>query len=553
MPAARPRVSGAQLTSLVLLLGGAMLGAACAEGSESHIRAGTVIVRDMPGEADRISFYFAEASPEEARRTVADAAVSAGLPNRGIETDEHEGLQRYRLWTTVGERTGFLTRRIDARIIGALDQAAPGELLLALPPAANPPSNMRPASSDLLFKLYRLEGRSAVTYRFGMASLLVMLLVVLAVAIAPYAALRPYAARLERSSLDDTEKVHRIRRTYLGISLLLPMALSPLAWVTGLWLLPDVILSETVPASTRSQGASLFLWMLVLAIPLAAGMIGAYRAVRPVYRKVRRIGQTRWSIGRKIAVGSVMFLPLIVWLILRSVFIDRPLVVVILWFPVLLVLLAFLPWLLARAVARARPKPEVRRRLLEFCRRRGVKVRDVVIVEGRSERVANAAVAGIIPGFIYVFITDHLLERFTEDEVEAVLAHELGHAKQHHLLIKLGAVLGILALWSLLLVAAFALLGDRLSPALVVILTPIVMVVGLLVAHGGVGVILERKADDYAAKTVGVEPTMHALEKLAEVNMAKRRTGPVWNLLTQHPGIDQRIERLRSRPSRQAA
>ncbi len=67
----------------------------------------------------------------------------------------------------------------------------------------------------------------------------------------------------------------------------------------------------------------------------------------------------------------------------------------------------------------------------------------------------------------------------------------------------------------------------------------------MIVAQGIVGVRLERSADDYASATTSPDALRRGLEKLATANAAKRRTGRLWNLINQHPGMDQRIERLR--------
>ncbi len=74
------------------------------------------------------------------------------------------------------------------------------------------------------------------------------------------------------------------------------------------------------------------------------------------------------------------------------------------------------------------------------------------------------------------------------------------------------------------------------------------MVLALLV-HGGLGILLEHGADDYPAQAVGLDPMVRALEKLADLNLIKRRTGAVWNLLTKHSGIEQRADRLRASTS----
>ena len=48
--------------------------------------------------------------------------------------------------------------------------------------------------------------------------------------------------------------------------------------------------------------------------------------------------------------------------------------------------------------------------------------------------VANAMVLGVIPGTRAVILTDRLIERLRDDELDAVMAHELGHVRRRHLL-----------------------------------------------------------------------------------------------------------------------
>ncbi|MSR40522.1 MAG: hypothetical protein EXS10_01265 [Phycisphaerales bacterium] len=48
--------------------------------------------------------------------------------------------------------------------------------------------------------------------------------------------------------------------------------------------------------------------------------------------------------------------------------------------------------------------------------------------------VANAMVLGVIPGTRAVILTDRLVESLRDDELDAVVAHEIGHIKRRHLL-----------------------------------------------------------------------------------------------------------------------
>jgi len=57
-------------------------------------------------------------------------------------------------------------------------------------------------------------------------------------------------------------------------------------------------------------------------------------------------------------------------------------------------------------------------------------------------RVLTAAVMGFVPGLRYVLITPGLIEALTLEELEAVMAHEIGHVKKKHLLLYLMLIAG---------------------------------------------------------------------------------------------------------------
>ena len=185
--------------------------------------------------------------------------------------------------------------------------------------------------------------------------------------------------------------------------------------------------------------------------------------------------------------------------------------------------------------------------MIDFASAHKLKVRDIKVVKGRGEKHGNAFIAGVVPGMRFIYLTDYLVDNLSSDELKAVVAHEIGHGKRHHLWIKLGTPLLVtLILFGVLfLVDAMGFLSDRTEG--LVLAVPLVTFVGLVVAWGKMGNRFEHSADDYAADAVGVDVTIRSLEKLAEMNMAKRNTGRIFNILTQHPSLDLRIERLRKR------
>jgi STE24 endopeptidase len=91
------------------------------------------------------------------------------------------------------------------------------------------------------------------------------------------------------------------------------------------------------------------------------------------------------------------------------------------------------PELLRRTIPTERlPDSPLRRRLESLCRRAGIRYRDILVWKTRSS-LGNAMVMGLFPRVRYVLMSDLLLERMTDDKIEAVFAHEMGHAAHRHL------------------------------------------------------------------------------------------------------------------------
>ncbi len=78
------------------------------------------------------------------------------------------------------------------------------------------------------------------------------------------------------------------------------------------------------------------------------------------------------------------------------------------------------------------PDGALRRRLENICRRHRVGYREVLLWRTHNH-VGNAAVMGFIPPLRYILLTDLLLERMTDEQIEAVFAHELGHVFHRHM------------------------------------------------------------------------------------------------------------------------
>lgn len=89
---------------------------------------------------------------------------------------------------------------------------------------------------------------------------------------------------------------------------------------------------------------------------------------------------------------------------------------------------------LLRYIFNARPMEDspLRRRLEEICRRAQLRYRDILLWQTEYS-IANAGVIGILPRWRYILLSDRLLETMSDEQIEAVFAHELGHIVYHHL------------------------------------------------------------------------------------------------------------------------
>lgn len=514
---------------------------------------GTVVIRDFPGEADLVRFMFPVAEASSARTRIAEAATRAGLENRGIEADpEHNepGARAFLLRTTIGDRTSFLGRQISDQILQGLDVFGTGNLIVELHQGAEllRGSHVEPDGSNFVFRRFRVQPGSGFEYRISPWWLARGVGIVLALGLLPWFLMRRWVVATEQRRVSDTEKVHRLRAAVLALGLLIPLVMLPVMLVAGLFSLPEVLLAGISPGLTRVQGVQTALGMGFLFAVWLWAVVPGYRAILPAYRRLRDIQPARGvrERAKKLRVVAALFLPMVAWFTIVTVLRGRSGPVALALEIGFFVLLLFGgPLLVARLLPTRPVEGRRRERLLSLAKRAGVRVADIKILEVRSDKAANALVIGLIGRGRYIIVTDYLVDRFRDDELDAVVGHELGHAKKHHLALKLGAWFATVGAVAGLVAGVGLLLGD-VDPLWFVISLPIAFMLSALLVQGALGLILERRADRFGAELVGYEPMVRALERLAEANMVKRRTGLVWNLLTQHPGINRRVKELRS-------
>jgi STE24 endopeptidase len=74
----------------------------------------------------------------------------------------------------------------------------------------------------------------------------------------------------------------------------------------------------------------------------------------------------------------------------------------------------------------------LKQRLMASCRALGCGVKDIVVWK-TGGTLANAAVAGLLPGMRTIFLSDGLIARLSDDELDVVVRHEAAHLSRRHL------------------------------------------------------------------------------------------------------------------------
>jgi len=195
----------------------------------------------------------------------------------------------------------------------------------------------------------------------------------------------------------------------------------------------------------------------------------------------------------------------------------------------------------------------LRDRLLALARRAGVAAIGVFVADqSRKSRTANAAVVGL-GRTRRIILFDTLLAEFRPEEIESVLAHELGHHAHGDMRrgLLVNSVLTIVTLWlaALGLDLGVALLGlsGPADPAGLPWLALVGMALGLvqLPLANGFSRWIERQADDFALATTGdARAFIGAMERLGGLNLAERRPNRLKEIfLYSHPALERRIAR----------
>ncbi|MGZ8919611.1 MAG: M48 family metallopeptidase [Limisphaerales bacterium] len=230
----------------------------------------------------------------------------------------------------------------------------------------------------------------------------------------------------------------------------------------------------------------------------------------------------------------------------------------VLGFQLLMVLLA--PILIMPLFNKFTPLPEgpLRDRLLRLGERTGFHSKTIQVMDGsKRSRHSNAFFTGV-GNFRKIVLFDTLISQLAEVELEAVLAHEIGHYKKKHIpKMLIGSALGLLvAFFTIAQLAkqpwfyrAFGFEPGSIVPALLLFsLLSGVVTFWFTPLFNLLSRKFEYEADAYAAGIMSApEPLIGALRKLNEKNLSNLTPHPLYSgFYYSHPTLLEREQALRA-------
>ena len=295
-------------------------------------------------------------------------------------------------------------------------------------------------------------------------------------------------------------------------------------------------------------------------LPLLIGLI----CIRLAFYRVNRLQQGHYREIFSLQFKFLLFplLPMFFYLVMMDavywlpysakVFIvEHPYVLIGLILPVIVSAYIFAPLLMqflwkTERLATGSVLKEKLDRLTEQSR---IKYREIVVWKTGSLLIVNAAVAGAFPWNRRIFLTDALLEYFTDEEIETVVAHELGHIHYRHIptymLFSLFYLLNYLFFYLLIEEPLVAYLEE--SQSLLSVISTLCSLTFLIVYFVFIFRYLSRRcehqADLYAVRlTEKPEAFKAALTKLAVLNSVPKSIRRFFEMFNTHPSIHRRIE-----------
>ncbi len=209
-----------------------------------------------------------------------------------------------------------------------------------------------------------------------------------------------------------------------------------------------------------------------------------------------------------------------------------------------LVMLVLYPMLIMPLFNKFTPLPEgeLRERLMALADRTGFKASTIQVMDGsRRSGHSNAFFTGF-GRFRRIVLFDTLIEQLGQQELEAVLAHEIGHYKKGHVpkMLAMSAILMLAAFWAIAWLAEspwfysgflFETQPETLAPAFLLFgLLSGLVTFWLTPLFNRLSRKHEYEADAFARDAMDApEPMVQALRKLSEKNLSNLTPHPLYS------------------------
>jgi STE24 endopeptidase len=204
------------------------------------------------------------------------------------------------------------------------------------------------------------------------------------------------------------------------------------------------------------------------------------------------------------------------------------------------------------------PDGPLRKQVTEFSLRQRFPIRELLVIDGsRRSSKANAFFTGFGANK-RIALFDTLISNHTVPELLAVLAHEIGHYKKHHIVRHL--IVGQFNLFLLFLGASFCISRPELFQAFgvstpsyyvglvlyLVLIRPLGVILGIVVNYWSRRD--EFEADRFAAETLGdPKPLIQALKRLSKDSLSNLTPHPLLvGLHFTHPPVLARVLALKA-------
>ncbi len=296
----------------------------------------------------------------------------------------------------------------------------------------------------------------------------------------------------------------------------------------------------------KSSSLTLLIAMFLYLMFLKPFMTALYEMLKPILPEEERLEDFYRA---RLTVPIIFFPPVITWLILEDLGLNNGMELMseikTLTIAPLFILVLYLlsPRLFNWAWKTQNADSELVKRLSELSDKAQTKIAGVKIWNTFKEPVPNAAVAGLISRFRFVYITDYLLDVFSDEQVESVVGHELGHLRLGHvtsyLLFSINAILITILFKSVLIIYfPFFYIHDTLSSVLEVItFIPLFAITFTALARH-----CEKQADIFSSIITKKESFISSMLALKLLTGSKPKWFPSW-LLT-HPEAEERVDNV---------